>query len=382
MSRPRSFPKKSQTQASLKSVAIGCWILAGTALVSCRHQAASNLDIIGGEPVVSSDPVAQTTVMLTAVDTGRPICTATLLTDQLALTAAHCFEAASDQPTSEINVVFGHGTKDKRNAVTIKAKAYLHPEFWDIALLKLAQPAPDFMKTGIKIPDHGELKVGSDVILGGYGVKKPGTAEEISLNEALTADSSLTRITVKIDDIHKEKRLIVFQDPEGTRSACFGDSGGPMFLPQAGELQLVGVTRGNVIGERADCRSGRGEYTDATQFKDFIEDGAKNFDSLYEQQLARWAQKPELSPNYFLMMDGESCVTINQTVYNNMILGQKALCHPGVCPDTIQAEGKTFAKLVTCPESDGFKMTIYENKDLSAIIGNTREDKLKNLCLQ
>ena len=71
-----------------------------------------------------------------------------------------------------------------------------------------------------------------------------------------------------------EKGLLIYQNDKGL-SSCAGDSGGPMVEKneETGDFELVGITRGPVIGDKdSEYCTYRGEYTDYQFIRDWVED--------------------------------------------------------------------------------------------------------------
>lgn len=217
--------------------------------------------IVGGELVPENDPVALSTVELSNG------CSGTLIADNWVLTAAHCLVSSS-----QMFVRFSFNQSEIYEVERIilhpsyrgTASGGTHPDrpatspVYDIGLLKLAESVSDTFQP-VKMILESELPTeGSEVLLAGFGVTNPFTG----------AGGGLLRQTTTIIHFYNEAAKEVVFGPTPGQSACPGDSGGPMYLEQNGELLVMGVTsRG--FAELGPC-SGNGNYTSVVDFEDWI----------------------------------------------------------------------------------------------------------------
>jgi hypothetical protein len=178
------------------------------------------------------------------------VCTAVLITPRRALTAAHCVYAYANDP-SLLSVAFATGTARPPLSAAVGVEAlFLAPDYTtilshDLAVLELSADAPaapiPFRETALTDAD-----LDADLILVGFGRdaacdpedERPRRLAEVTLDE-------LDPVSIRW-----------FSDDAGL---CDGDSGGAVFIDDAGALELIGVaTEGDV-----DCAArGAGVRTD------------------------------------------------------------------------------------------------------------------------
>jgi secreted trypsin-like serine protease len=238
-------------------------------------QAIKEPAIINGEPDRGLNAHPYVGALVSVPDSGEfkgqriPVCSGTLISPRVFLTAGHCtdFLIKEDLPTY---VSFDPTYKPGASKV-IKATSYTHPKFciaagcappgrpdiagnrprnyrYDVGVAVLDRPVR--MSTYGALPDAGlvnTLKEGQRLTTVGYGAN----GFEIS------AGSPPQIQPVFRDDRHKATvRLLDTKNPDvgdmfvkttgvnltggKGESSCYGDSGGPLFLPN--QQTIVGVT--------------------------------------------------------------------------------------------------------------------------------------------
>ena len=99
----------------------------------------------------------------------------------------------------------------------------------------------------------GQSKDGMDIIISGYGVTSQRKRDSGTLRIVETTIG-------KIDSSNKE-----FHSSRDDKGACFGDSGGPVYIKEGGHIKVIGATsRGSY------CDRGDGIYSDVGLHKDWI----------------------------------------------------------------------------------------------------------------
>lgn len=240
------FKVQSSKSNFLKSILASAVLLALTACQQPKGNSESPFlatgatGIIGGVAVENADPISRSTVALYDVDSG-PICTASLITKNIAVTAAHCVEGFSNNlflvfgarlPTQESEAVY-------RKVLTVKIHetyGQIRPDAadqGDIALIKFeGKSLPEGFKPATLLASSSHLVNGGEAILAGYGLTSMLPRQETD---------RLLKTTVKIANAKYGKTEVSFSQANGN-GACHGDSGGPAFVRIKDSLVLFGVT--------------------------------------------------------------------------------------------------------------------------------------------
>lgn len=264
-----------QTLKSVRVAATGITLAALVGLVGCANpqngiQTATNDGaIIGGEEATGEEDFAKTIVLLYNVAEGG-ICTASILSKSILLTAAHCVEG---NPKNMI-VVFGtsveSATLEKR-----QVEAYKVSPVWpvrqtedlntgDIALVKFEGGLPEGYKSRKILADISKLSDGQTVMLAGYGNNDGAKGE---------GAGTLRYVETTIKQVAFSSSEILIEQSKG-KGACHGDSGGPAYVEIDGKLVIVGVTSRGVNDPNNDC-SVSAAYTSVAYYADWIARTAK-----------------------------------------------------------------------------------------------------------
>lgn len=206
-------------------------------------QIADGGSIVGGQAVEDNDPVISSTVVVYDKSTGG-ICTGSLVTRNLVLTAAHCtgrnarnivigFGKELDGQTLQFRQVIAGATHPLWAQIT-QAKAIdpRAPDWGDMALLRFEGDVPEGFAPTAVLAKTSSLQNGQRALLAGYG--KIDTVR----NEYA---SQLMKAVVVLSNKDFSPTEIEFEQYQG-RGACQGDSGGPAFVRSNGRLVLIGVT--------------------------------------------------------------------------------------------------------------------------------------------
>ncbi|MEK6627180.1 MAG: trypsin-like serine protease [Bdellovibrionota bacterium] len=200
------------------------------------------------------------------------ICTGTLISKKIILTAAHCLDS-STSPVKSIAVIFTQSVAQaNRENVRFGVHGRVHELYgtsfggqgaWnDIALIKLDQDAPaDFNFSELTSALSAPLAEKTLLVQAGFG-----------RTEASRTPASGTTGTLKHVDgievlgiVNDGKELLLKEDGKGS---CNGDSGGPAFVSSPnGKLIQVGI---NSRGNDKDTCIGEGVFTNVAAHLDWI----------------------------------------------------------------------------------------------------------------
>jgi Trypsin len=164
---------------------------------------------------------------------GASFCTASVIAQDVVLTAAHCVSNLSN------TLVFYRGGQSKLVPFGVASIA-IHPEFRpkigrkhlisiDLALLRLNQPLPPAFKP-VKFADPGPVAAGQAFRIAGFG----------RADERVSGTSGVLRAGILVASGPKSPVLVWLTDPNGAGlGGCTGDSGAPVLA--IGQMALVAV---------------------------------------------------------------------------------------------------------------------------------------------
>jgi hypothetical protein len=166
---------------------------------------------------------------------GSPFCTATLVTRELVLTAAHCVQRASAQ---SIFFVIGSDPSSP-SAQSAVSRITMHRDWVgsvsygsDLAVLRLVTPI-DSVKPVVLHGGDARALVGQTMTLVGYGASASPACDGRGVDGGVRR-----RVSVGIDAVANQWISYAFRGS----GACNGDSGGPAFVEVGGQWRQVGVT--------------------------------------------------------------------------------------------------------------------------------------------
>lgn len=268
--------------------------------------AASSNGILGGVAVSSAHPIARNVVSLLGMNADGQIygCTATIIAENVALTAAHCVQDmhqgllifSTDMNTQDRNLIRSVSkaamnplypqTMDKINKMYTDAQSKNEPapdvnkvfDWGDIAMVIFSGGLPSGFEPVQVLTDPNLLQKGQHILLAGYG-QTDGV-------KAVSSDS--LRATVVTIENPRWGNSELSIDQTGGHGACHGDSGGPAFIKVGGKFVVVGVTS---RGTKADCTD-RGIYTTTAAYAGWIKENL----ALAAQIAAQEKQAAETQP--------------------------------------------------------------------------------------
>ena len=243
--------------------------LALTLSAHAAQKSGDKIEIVGGTTVAAGELEAETTV---AFLSGGGLCTASIIAEDLAVTAAHCVLDESGNPVDPSDMALVFSTEVSASSIQTQVLgAVFNPKFLeanntgvdmgDIALIRFSGGLPSGYGIANLLPESETLVDGESVELAGYGVTE-------MIDQA--GAGTLRKVDVPIKDAGFGQTEVLL-DQTGGQGACHGDSGGPAFIKNDSGLFLWGITnRGNPDDAPDDCIH-FSVYTKISSYKSFLD---------------------------------------------------------------------------------------------------------------
>lgn len=259
-------------------------------------------NIIGGETVDPESKFASRVIYLAIgvekkttplgfTISQKGICTASALSQRVLLTAAHCVKNLTNEQVYAVmsNNPWNHPL-DLEEWVTVE-KIKIHHDYvgtdenmnHDLALLRLSRDI-DIERIS-KLVDASQAKAGPlSLVSIGYG--QTSTLKTPHTNNSQTQTTMLHSVLKTIEQYEPLSPLFSVEQDD-MKGVCHGDSGGPGFLFDEAkkEFYVLGVTSFvSIFSNEQALRDphnqfnvciGRGNYTNALFYKDWIHTGLK-----------------------------------------------------------------------------------------------------------
>ncbi len=201
--------------------------------LSLHSMAFAEVNIIGGTKVSSADWISKTVVALVSrSESGEALCTASLVADDLAVTAAHCLASIEGDKISTLSLVFAHDLKLATPGNIRAVDNGLIPDSGDVALIHFKGGLPAGYSHSDLLPFNKKLKAGESVELAGFGISD-ATHD--------TGAGVLRKVKVKILNPEFSATEVEMDQSHGG-GACHGDSGGPAYVIINKHPFLFGIT--------------------------------------------------------------------------------------------------------------------------------------------
>jgi S1-C subfamily serine protease len=231
--------------------------LAALALMACAAPAFA----ITGHAPPASGAFAGAIVML--IDDRENLCTATALSPDVVLTAAHCVVGALKRSVKIYQTGATIPVRTLRAHPQFNLKAYAAARATtDLALVKLEHPLPDVVEPA-KLAPARRVGVGETLTIAGFGVTKAYTPYGVGLpREAkLAVTGQPGSLQIRLVDPETSDRS------EGL-GACTGDSGAPAFDAQG---RIIGVVSWSTAPKAEQGCGGLTGLTPLMAHRDWIE---------------------------------------------------------------------------------------------------------------
>jgi len=255
------------------ALTIGSILMAAFVLSACgKNQNQAKLSdfaavsadgIIGGAAVSDLDPISKTVVAIYDSQ-NQSLCTGSILSQQLVITAGHCANKANPRAMSLIFGTHLPGRNTPRPVTRAVTDLRLNPRYeqvmqmfdrdqnldpdtvkdWgDVSILKFEGGLPPGYKPATVLPSNFVFTPGMKVTLAGYG--------EIDGNRHIGSDN-LRKVDVAVSEPNFSATEISMDQRAG-KGACHGDSGGPAYVTLNGKTMLFGVTSRGVKDAANNC---------------------------------------------------------------------------------------------------------------------------------
>jgi secreted trypsin-like serine protease len=245
-------------------------------LASCGAQKHSDVvedgdfetgDIVNGKSVSAKNVLGHSVVALVSEnEKGESLCTGSLISSGVVLTAAHCVE---HNPKS-MKIIFALDVhKAKESSMRDVDKFVKNPNWThhldsgegDLALVHFKGNVPAGYVPLKLAPEKLELKIGKKITIIGYGVTD---------GESKTNSGKLRQTSSEIIDRKSETEMVT----DGQQSSvCFGDSGGPAVIKNGKDIFQWGVA--SSVTNR-DCTEAS-IHTEVMPYRDWIASALKKF---------------------------------------------------------------------------------------------------------
>ncbi|SMF06948.1 leucine-rich repeat domain-containing protein [Pseudobacteriovorax antillogorgiicola] len=266
------------------------------------------LKMVHGYDLPQGHPLVNAIVALEDAQSKKSFCTGTLVHPKLVVTAAHCI---FKKTVRDYQLAFyGGDSPEVRQGEVHEAfkKSHKYDSNFDIAWIRLAEPAPAYTKPLEIWNDPDVIEPGQGLTMGGFGQKKT----HCSLSDPDCYGGDLAFVDTMLQEYVNQGRIfhLLLVGPTPNEGPCFGDSGGPLGVQRNGQWYLLGNFMGwDKILVQEDynrlCENGEAIYNSVGAYVHWIEQSSGiqlNFDGDANQRPAPpvYPSKPDLDQSSFV----------------------------------------------------------------------------------
>lgn len=226
--------------------------------------------IVGGTEVSGNKYPWMVAVMSRNSDPSQgQFCGGSLIASQWILTAAHCIES---ETADGVSVLLGQPDLNQSGGQTIKVSRIIeHPDYQrqgypDLALLQLDRKTsvlPILMPSrNNPVPDVGE-----EATVTGWGQISENGPATTELRESTMPIVGHNQCNRAYDGQIVEDAMVCAGTTSGDKDSCYGDSGGPLFVPRGESYVQAGVVS---FGEECGLANVPGVYARVSSYGDWI----------------------------------------------------------------------------------------------------------------
>ena len=244
-------------RALLVSLVATLAVLSPTA-VAAEPTPQAQPEVIGGQPADPGEDPWMAALVIDQRYVSNPfaglVCGASFISPDTLVTAAHCvlgfFPGELDVVAGSNNLVPTETERLEIRNIRVHPEHTFDSDLFDVAVIQLRRPPITFTPTPIDLvsPDDADLwEVGDVARFTGWGVDERGQpiSTLMEAEDPIVADPDCRALYT--GQFFRGRTMVCVGETGpggGTSSPCFGDSGGPLTVSDAGRPVLIGLVLG------------------------------------------------------------------------------------------------------------------------------------------